>query len=82
MRKYDLNDIHLSVEEWHPYSNEKYEGLTITWYSDIGFGEYTIYRESGSDKWYADSEGMDSNNDKSFLNKLLELMAAKTIIDG
>ena len=72
MKKFNVNKINLEIEEIIPFCNTKASGLYIDWSSDIGFGGYTIYREHGSDKWEAQSEYMDSNDDKNFLKKLLE----------
>lgn len=74
------SEINLSVHSMTPFSNEKFNGIRIEWDSDIGFGEYTIYRETGTDQWYADSECMDSGEDKEFLRELLKLIADNVII--
>ncbi len=55
-----------------PFSNEKYEGIEIKWNSNQGFGTYFLYRAKGSSNWIADSERMDSNENKNFLPKLLQ----------
>lgn len=55
-----------------PFSNEKYEGIEIKWDSNQGFGTYFIYRAKGSSNWIANSEHMDSNENKNFLLKLLQ----------
>jgi hypothetical protein len=72
-RRFEVDKINLDVHEIEPFINEKYVGFVIKWDSDIGFGEYTIYKAVGSDKWQADSEHMDNNEDKAFLNELLRL---------
>lgn len=74
------SEINLSAYSVTPFSNEKFEGILIKWDSDIGFGEYTIYRQSGTEQWYADSECMDSGEDKEFLRELLKLIADNVII--
>lgn len=58
-----------------PFSNEEYEGVEIKWDSNQGFGTYTLYRVKGSSNWIADSEHMDSNENKNFLRKLLQKFA-------
>ena len=55
-----------------PFSNEKYKGIEIKWNSNQGFGTYFLYRAKGSSNWIADSEHMDSNENKNFLLKLLQ----------
>ena len=72
-RRFEVDKINLDAYEIEPFINEKYVGFVIKWDSDIGFGEYTIYKAIGSDKWQADSEHMDNNEDKAFLKELLKL---------
>jgi hypothetical protein len=72
-RRFEVDKINLDAYEIEPFINEKYVGFVIKWDSDIGFGEYTIYKAVGSDKWQADSEHMDKGEDKAFLNELLKL---------
>lgn len=76
-RKHEVDKINLDVCEFEPFVNEKYVGVTISWNSNIGFGEYQIYKEAGSDKWCAQSEHMDINEDKSFLKELMKLFIDK-----
>lgn len=82
MRKHDATQTHLSVDSWQPFVNNEYEGISIQWSSDIGFGKYTIYRSKGSECWFADSECMDSDNDKAFVSELLKLIAKDIIVAG
>lgn len=72
MKKFNVNEINLEIEEIIPFCNTEASGVSFSWSSDIGFGEYVVYREHGSDKWEAQSEYMDSNDNKNFLKKLLE----------
>lgn len=72
-RKHEVDKINLDAYEFEPFVNEKYTGVTIRWDSDIGFGEYTIYKDINSDKWCAESEHMDNNEDKSFIKELMKL---------
>lgn len=76
-RRYKVNEIHLQIDNLIPFNNERCVGFIIQWYSDIGFGEYTIYRLNGSAEWKADSEHMDSNEDKSFIKELMKLLIEK-----
>jgi hypothetical protein len=81
-RRFAVDSINLEIHEVEPFINEKYNGFVITWHSDIGFGEYTIYKAIGSDEWKADSEHMDNNEDKAFLKELLKQFVEKLdIID-
>lgn len=65
----------LQIDEVSVFKNEEQnvEGFTIHWSANIGFGEYVIYKDTESGKWYADTECMDSNTDKSFGEMLLKL---------
>lgn len=70
-RKYNPSEINLELAGLIPFVNKKYKGFTLYWNSDIGFGEYTIYKNRSGNKWYADSEHMDSNEDKAFIKELM-----------
>lgn len=72
MKKFNVNEINLEIEEITPFCNTEFSGVYFSWSSDIGFGEYVVYREHDSNKWMAKSEYMDSNDDKDFLKKLFE----------
>jgi hypothetical protein len=81
-RRFEVDKINLDAYEIKPFINENYVGFVIKWDSDIGFGEYTIYKAVGADKWQADSEHMDSNEDKAFLNELLkQFVTSLEIVD-
>ncbi len=61
------------INNFEPFCNEGYDGIVISWSkSGVGFGEYTIFRKTGADEWFADSECMDSNDDKSFIKELMD----------
>lgn len=77
VKKHNVNEINLKINDFYPFANEQYTGITIQWNSDIGFGEYIIYKPVGSNKWLADSEGMDDNEDKDFIKTLMELFIEK-----
>ena len=78
-RRFAVDEINLDAYEFEPFVNEKYIGFVIRWDSDIGFGEYTVYKHVGSDddKWYANSEHIDNNEDKSFIKELMKLFIEK-----
>ena len=80
-RKYDVTNINLDAYDIEPFLNESYKGFVIKWNSDIGFGEYTIYRKINSDEWLADSEWMDNNNDRAFIEELMRLFIEKLTIE-
>ncbi len=73
-RKHDINKINLQIDDLEFFN----KGFKILWSSDIGFGEYTIIKEDGELSGY--SECMDSQDDKAFIKKLLELLADKLIV--
>lgn len=73
MRRHKVNEINLAIDEISPYSNSNYEGFVIRWVSDIGFGEYTIFKKRGTNEWCADAETMDTNEDKDFIKELMRL---------
>lgn len=70
-RKHDVKNIKLQIDDFEPFINENHTGFIISWSSDIGFGEYTIYKENN--KWYGDSECMDSNDEKEFVTQLMSI---------
>jgi len=80
-RRMNVNEINLSIKDVIPFSNERRSGFIIEWSSDIGFGEYTIYQNANSNEWQADSECMDSNEDKDFVKKLMSLFVEQITID-
>ena len=66
-------EVKIQVDDIEPFVNEKYKGFKILWSGSIGFGEYTIYKKVGEDKWYIDDEYMeDPENDRTFLRILFE----------
>ena len=85
MRKHNVNEINLKVEEVQPFVVGDDKGLVIMWSSDIGFGEYTI-RSTPSisnleeKRWLVESECMDIDEDKAFGKKLLELWLDQCLI--
>lgn len=70
-RRHKVNEIHLKIIDLIPFSNDISVGFVVRWDSDIGFGEYTIYKSKYSDVWQADAETMDNNNDKTFIKELM-----------
>lgn len=80
--KHDIDGICLKVDRVTPFEHDGEAGLVIEWSADIGFGEYAFIKKNSSGLWTADSEGMDSDDDKAFGKKLLELWMEKTLIVG
>lgn len=78
-RRFAVDTINLDAYEFEPFVNEKYMGVVIRWDSDVGFGEYTIYKpiDSEDDRWLAQSEYMDNNEDKDFIKELMKLFIEK-----
>ncbi len=84
INKIKTDDIDVVISKIDVFSgdiNNMYAGITIEWKSNIGFGQYTLYKEHGSNIWHADSEYMDSNDNKSFLEALLKQFISSVVID-
>ena len=80
MRKHPVDTINLEIVEFYPfYHSDENNGFVIEWESDIGFGQYTIYKTS--EGFAADSEHMDSNEDKDFIRELMKLFVEKLTIE-
>lgn len=79
-RKHNIKEIHLQIDDFVPFVNDNHMGFIIEWSSDIGFGEYTVYKSNDNNKWYGDSEFMDSNEDKEFISELMRLFVEKLLI--
>ena len=77
MRRIPVSEHELKLDKIEPFANSKYLGVVFEWSGNIGWGEYTIYREYDSDEWIAESEGMDRGEDKDFLRELLKQFADK-----
>ena len=45
--------------------------IVIDWSSNIGWGQYTLYKNQDEQVWKGESETMDSNEKKEFLQILL-----------
>ena len=83
-RKHDPLQIK-DITSTDPFNNEKFKGFVIYWASIDGFGSYTIYKpthEDDPDTWYADSEHMDTNDNKQFLKRLLCELADRVVIES
>lgn len=81
-RKNNPSDIHLQIESLRAFQNDQFSGLVVEWSSDIGFGQYTLYNPKDSSVWYADSECMDSDEDRAFIKELFKLIADGLKMEG
>ena len=72
----------LEITEINPYSNPSFEGVSIYWTANIGFGECQFYKAKGDDTWHVDTERMCSNEDKTFLKMLLDKLAEIVEVTG
>ncbi len=80
MRKHSADTINLKIIRFHPfYNSDESNGFIIEWDSDIGFGQYTIYKTP--DGFAADSEHMDFNENKEFIKELMRLFIEDLKID-
>ena len=73
--------VQVTVDAVIPFVNDKYTGICIKWFGNIGFGEYNLYKINEEDGWHGDSEYMDSNDDKWFLKMLMEQFIERIDID-
>ena len=67
----------LTITGVDAFDNEKYNGITLCWSANTGFGECTIFREKkGEDAgWKAYTESMCDSSDRTFLVMLLGKLA-------
>ena len=82
-RKHDIDDINLEVTDVHFFYNEetKLSGVVIAWQGSIGWGEYTIYKDTDG-SLRADSECMDRGEDKDFGRALMQALIDKCRVTG
>lgn len=71
----DINNMKLKIDDIEMFG----KCLRINWSSSIGFGYYDLVLENNNIHGY--SECMDSNEDKAFIKKLLELLVDRIIIE-
>lgn len=89
-RRFDFDKINLEIDhvDFWGKNNDNQGGMKIYWNSGIGFGELTIIKKSGGEgydineneetlKIIADTEYMDSHDDRAFTNKILQLFTDK-----
>ena len=68
-KKIQINDVSVNNIVNTLGKTERY--ITIGWSSNDGFGEYTMWYNPTDGKWYADSEGMDKQDNKEYLKALM-----------
>lgn len=64
----------LQIDEVNCFNNDHGNGVVISWSANIGFGELTLYRRHGEDKWEADTECMSKEFARMVLNKWIDEM--------
>lgn len=73
MGKINREECNVEVVDIEPFDNDEYKGFKIVWSGNVGFGEYSIYQgKDDAGIWRADSECMDSPDDKWFIKKLMD----------
>ena len=65
----------LEITEINPFSNPSFQGISIYWTSNIGFGECQFYKANGEEQWKVNTERMSNSEDKRFIKMLLEKLA-------
>jgi hypothetical protein len=80
-RKINPDNINLQIDEISFWGeNENYKGgMGVSWSSNIGFGELNIVMDK-EENLLAYTEYMDCQEDKSFTEKILQLLLQKLII--
>ena len=80
--KVTVTNPHIVIEKIWPVSTKLYPngGIGIDWSADIGFGQYVLYW--GNDgKLHADTECMDSGEDKRWTRAMLMKLVDEIVID-
>lgn len=81
MKRLNSDEIKVRIDDIEPFKNDRFRGFKILWSGNIGFGEYTIYRAEEEEQWRAESEHMDTTDDKEFLALLLKDLMNKIEVD-
>ena len=74
----------ITLDDLIPFRNGSHEGFILQWSGDMGFGEYTVYRETDEEQatpWHADSECMDGES-KRFLKELMRQFVEGVSAEG
>lgn len=72
MKRLNNDEVKVRIDDIEPFKNDRFRGFKILWSGNIGFGEYTIYRAEEDEQWRAESECMDTTDNKEFLALLLK----------
>ena len=72
----------LEITAINPYSNPSFDGVSIYWAANIGFGECNFYKAKGDDTWHVDTESISDNVDKRFVKMILEKVADMVEVTG
>lgn len=72
----------LQIDEIWPVSTKVAPngGIGINWSGDIGFGEYVLTWDNDG-KLHADTEWLDSAEDKRFTESILRLLVSEIVIN-
>ncbi len=76
------DELNVEIVDVWPIDSELYHtsGIGIDWMANIGWGQYILtFGEDG--KLHADTEFLDSNDDKRFTKAVLTALADEIIID-
>ena len=81
MRKHEvvINDI--EVEAFESGIKDVHDVIRINWSGNIGWGMYTLHKDNEG-YWIADSECLDSNDDKSVLKALFNKFVDEIVVEG
>lgn len=71
----------LQIDEVNCFENSRGNGVIISWSSNIGFGELTLYHRNDDNKWKADTECMCNNEDKEFIRMVLNKWVDEMEVD-
>jgi hypothetical protein len=95
INNYNIDEINFEITNIDFWSHSKTNkgGMRIYWSSDVGFGTLDIIKVKGNKGGDFDSpkeelvlhcytECMDSENDKSFIKKILSLLANNLVVVG
>lgn len=78
--KHEITDLEITAI--NPYINPSFEGVSIYWAANIGFGECNFFKARGDATWHVDTESMSDNEDKTFLKMLLEELVGIVEVTG